>query len=534
MVTAAAERSYYSISQAAAVLGVSRVSMWRWINAGQVPVARLGHRTARIHRDDLDRLVRQRSGASTVSNGHFAQFYDVDEVLLDACAHYLGTALQGGDAAIIIATAEHVSVVEDRIRGAGIDLQAMRAAGRYIALDACATLSEFMVDDVPQADAFERVVGGALDRLAGDGRRVRAFGEMVAVLAGAGNFDGALSLELLWNDLVRTRSFSLFCAYPLATFSGEGHSKTLHDVASAHDHIVPAESYMALAADARSREVLLLQQKARSLEAEIVRRTQAEEQLRQALLAEQAARAAAEAALLQRDEFVSVASHELKTPLTTLSGYAQLVLRRLSRESEFDPERVTHAMQSIMNQADKLSRLLGNLLDISRLEEGKLRLERQSVDVARLVEETVALTRGRSDKHNILVASPPSTHANIDGLRIEQVLTNLLDNAIKYSPQGGPIEVVVARRRGAIELSVRDHGMGIPPERRDHIFERFYQAHSDGYRSGLGLGLYISRQIVELHGGTIHAEFPRSGGTRFVVRVPVAAPRRATAQVSAD
>jgi signal transduction histidine kinase len=113
--------------------------------------------------------------------------------------------------------------------------------------------------------------------------------------------------------------------------------------------------------------------------------------------------------------------------------------------------------------------------------------------------------------------------ADVDALRVEQVLSNLLDNAVKLSPDGGPIDVCLTQRATfSVELSVRDHGLGIPPEKREQIFERFYQAHGHDHRSGLGLGLYISRQMVELHGGEMRAEFPPDGGSRFVVRLPLA------------
>jgi signal transduction histidine kinase len=106
-------------------------------------------------------------------------------------------------------------------------------------------------------------------------------------------------------------------------------------------------------------------------------------------------------------------------------------------------------------------------------------------------------------------------------MRLEQVLTNLLDNAIKYSPEGTEVEVTLAPvESDMVELTVRDHGSGIPVENREQLFQRFYQAHANGHQGGMGLGLYISRQIVELHGGTIDAEFPTDGGTRFVVRLP--------------
>jgi signal transduction histidine kinase len=112
----------------------------------------------------------------------------------------------------------------------------------------------------------------------------------------------------------------------------------------------------------------------------------------------------------------------------------------------------------------------------------------------------------------------------LDPLRIEQVLTNLLDNAIKYSPDGGQIHISLSREADNVRLSVRDHGVGVPVEHRGHIFDRFYQAHAGGpltSMAGMGLGLYISRQIVELHGGSIDAEFPDDGGTRLVVSLPV-------------
>jgi signal transduction histidine kinase len=183
---------------------------------------------------------------------------------------------------------------------------------------------------------------------------------------------------------------------------------------------------------------------------------------------------------------------------------------------------VVNALRSITTQGDRLGRLLGQLLDISRLEAGKLRLESAPVDLCDLLDGIVRMAEPWRERHAITVERPDSLRARVDSLRLEQVLTNLLDNAVKYSPDGGSIELVLRLvDTGLAELSVRDHGLGIPPDRRAGIFERYYQAHSEGYRSGLGLGLYISRQIVELHGGEIRAEFPPDGGTRMVVRLPI-------------
>jgi excisionase family DNA binding protein len=531
------ERVYYSIGQAAAAVGVSRVSIWRWINAGQLPVARLGHRTARILRDDLQRVVAQhttsnvRGGHSSAPGArwsdmaptdHFVQFYELEDVLLDSIAQFIAAALRGGDAGIVVATSAHCTGIDERLRADGIDVPLAQVEGRYQVLDASETLAAFMVEGVPDDLRFSAVIGALLDRAAALGRRVRVFGEMVAVLASEGNHLGAVGLELLWNKLQKERAFALYCAYPMDHFSGLQLAKALGQVSEAHAHVIPVESYNALeGTDDRLREVLTLQQQARSLEAEIEERKTMEDRLRVSLAAEQAARESAEAALHLRDEFVSIASHELKTPLTTLSGHTQLMLRRFNREGHLDPERVVTSLRAINSQADKLTRLLGHLLDISRLEEGKLCLEPQPTDLAALLEQIVVGARGWSEQHTISLNAPASLEVYVDGLRLEQVLVNLLDNAIKYSPRGGAIDVALTRQRSSIEISVRDHGLGIAADKRAQIFERFYQAHAAGYRSGLGLGLYISRQIVEQHGGRIRAEFPRGGGTRFVVRLPV-------------
>src|SRR5207248_8559125 len=144
-------------------------------------------------------------------------------------------------------------------------------------------------------------------------------------------------------------------------------------------------------------------------------------------------------------------------------------------------------------------------------------------DLAQLVRDVVESAATQLQQHPVVGLLPNELVLEIDPLRIEQVLTNLLDNAIKYSPDGGQIEVSLRCLDAHVELAVRDHGVGVPLEHRAHIFDRFYQAHAGGPltgMAGMGLGLYISREIVELHEGTIAAEFPDQGGTRPVVTLP--------------
>jgi signal transduction histidine kinase len=223
-----------------------------------------------------------------------------------------------------------------------------------------------------------------------------------------------------------------------------------------------------------------------------------------------------------RDEFLSVAAHELKTPMTSLRGYAQLLEREFEKGDSPNPDRARRAALTIQIQADKLARLVSQLLDISRIQSGKLAIECQPTDVSLLVHEVIETARTQLKQHTLVARLPSELVLDIDPLRIEQVVTNLLDNAIKYSPEGGQIDVTLTAN-DQVHLTVRDRGVGVPPEHRALIFDRFYQAHAGGpltSMAGMGLGLYISRQIVELHGGTIEAEFPEDRGTRLVVTLP--------------
>jgi PAS domain S-box-containing protein len=224
-----------------------------------------------------------------------------------------------------------------------------------------------------------------------------------------------------------------------------------------------------------------------------------------------------------RDEFMSVAAHELKTPMTSLRGYAQLLGREFELGEVPNPARARRAALTIQVQSDKLARLVAQLLDISRIQSGKLAIERRSSDLSVLVKDVVDGARTQLRDHTLVAQMPAELTMPVDPLRIEQVVTNLIDNAIKYSPEGANIEVSLVDRGDSAQLTVRDYGVGVSPEHRAHIFDRFYQAHAGGpltSMAGMGLGLYISRQIVELHGGTIEAEFPETGGTKFVVTLP--------------
>jgi signal transduction histidine kinase len=241
--------------------------------------------------------------------------------------------------------------------------------------------------------------------------------------------------------------------------------------------------------------------------------------------AEQAARREADQAgyaVRQRDEFLSVAAHELKTPVTSLSGLSEWLLRMSDRGMTVEPGRQQRALTMLHRQAQNLSRLVTQLLEMTRLDADRLSLDRQDENLTDLVRRCVDQAQTQTSEHQIVLTATPDVHAAVDAFRFEQVITNLLDNAMKYSPEGGPIEVELGQPTpNRVRIAVRDHGIGIPPGQEIRIFERFFQAHRNSHRSGLGLGLYLSHQIVDEHGGRLTAEAASGGGSRFVVEVPV-------------
>ena len=221
-----------------------------------------------------------------------------------------------------------------------------------------------------------------------------------------------------------------------------------------------------------------------------------------------------------REAFISVAAHELKTPISSLRLSAQLAERVLQQTNTPEQERLSRQIHTVIDQSVKLARLVEQMLDVSRVKAGRLEIQPEPTDVVGLIEGIVDNARQKTTKHAVRLLAERPLDATMDPLRVEQVLVNLVDNAIKYSPNGGPIDIEATQEADSVRISVTDNGIGIPPEHRERVFEQFYQAHAGGSAAGMGLGLYISRQIAELHGGTLAAEFPEEGGSRFVLTLP--------------
>ena len=212
---------------------------------------------------------------------HFVQFYETQGFLLDSLSDFIGTGLCADDACIVVARQANLEGLAERLQAAGLDVAAASASGQYVALDAAETLSTFMVDGAPEPGRFAEVIGGIIARAARGRRRVRIFGEMVALLWAEANYDAVIRLEQLWNELQEVHAFSLFCAYPMQDCGGEALAEPLGHVCAGHSRVLPAESYSALGSpDDRLRAITLLQQQANSLHAEIEERKGAEAALR--------------------------------------------------------------------------------------------------------------------------------------------------------------------------------------------------------------------------------------------------------------
>src|SRR5215207_3098154 len=495
-------------------------------------------------------LVPRASWSEMREDDHFVQFYDEEEFLTDSLSGFVEAGHEAGEACVVVATRERREGLEQRLRACGLDVDALEAGGQYVALDAAELLSRLTVDGVPDPARCVDIIGDLIARAAGGGRRrVRVFGEMVALLCAEGNYEGAVRLEGLWNEVRATHSFQLFCAYPLGGFGGgEAHAEPLSRVCAGHSRVIPSESYTSLAdAEERLRAVTLLQQQARSLQREIAERKEAEEALRSALeererllVREQIARAEAESANRLKDEFLATVSHELRTPLTAIIGWSHML-----RHAALDEATAARGLETIERNAQAQAQLVEDILDVSRVITGKLRLNIGPVDAASVVNEAIDSVQLAAETKGIKLEvrlDPSARHVAGDAGRLQQVVWNLLSNAIKFTPAGGRVEVRMERAGSDAQIRVSDTGCGIAPDFLPFIFDRFRQADGTSTRchGGLGLGLAIVRHLVELHGGTVHAGSGGEGsGAVFTVQLPLMAPSETgeghhTAQAAAD
>jgi len=248
---------------------------------------------------------------------------------------------------------------------------------------------------------------------------------------------------------------------------------------------------------------------------------QALNQARQAEHAEQLARTGAERANRLKDEFLAIVSHELRTPLNSILGWSDML-----RRGRLEDSRRERALQSIYDSARRQAQLIDDLLDVSRIMSGKLRLDLTACDLRDIVNDAVQAAQLTAEAKGVALTVTADSWLGFiqgDGARVQQVISNLLSNAVKFTPAGGAVTVALKRKSEAVEVVVRDTGQGIPPEFLPSVFEPFRQADGSTTRThgGLGLGLSIVKHLVEAHNGTIIAESDGPGrGATFTIRFP--------------
>jgi PAS domain S-box-containing protein len=223
----------------------------------------------------------------------------------------------------------------------------------------------------------------------------------------------------------------------------------------------------------------------------------------------------------RKSDFIAVVSHELRTPLTTLTALIQVVHRKMVQQGE---QFVSATMEKANLQAKRMAIMINGFLQVSRLEAGKLSIEKQPFDIGRLLEEIVEETRLIVSSHVFNLAECDNLIVNADRDKITSVISNLISNAVKYSPKVNIIDIRCRLRENMVVVSVKDSGIGLKREELSHVFDRFYRVETSNTRhiSGFGIGLYLSKGIIKSHGGEIWAESELNDGTTFYFSLPLA------------
>jgi signal transduction histidine kinase len=444
---------------------------------------------------------------------HVVQFYGEDGFLLDELSRFIGTSLGAGEGAVVIATKEHRDGLARRLTALGLDTTNAVVQGRYIALDAVETLAKITVGGWPDDALFADVVGSVMTRVTAASARehaqVAAFGEMVALLWLDGKPEAAIRLEQLWNDLSRTHTFSLRCAYPMSSFCREEHGDLLLKICAEHSDVIPGESYTALVSqDERLRSIASLQQKAQALESEIADRKQVEEKLRRS-------QAALESLVEQR----TAALRQLTSRLLSLQDSER---RRIARELHdslgqylvalklnVDILRRSPGRAELWSQSEELmERCIAEVRTLSYLLHPPTMDAVGIASAARWYVEGFGLRSGL--KLTLDAPDDPVRLPDAIELALFRVLQEALTNVHRHSGASAA-EIVIRRSSGQVILEVRDNGRGIGQE----MLNRFLEA-----GTGVGVGLMSMHERARELGGKLEIETD-AAGTAVRIAIPV-------------
>jgi signal transduction histidine kinase len=446
---------------------------------------------------------------------HIVGFYESDGFLTTSVVDFVLPALRDGTPVILIATEPHRKGIETALQAAGVDLADAHERGLLRARDARETLDTIMDGDRPDPERFRTVIGGLIADVSGTGYEVRAYGEMVALLWEEGRIAGAIALEDLWNALAESYPFALLCTYPMEAFDREEATDAFHTVCRQHSAVIPSESYSQLSDPGeRARAVARLQQEASAGVKE-----------RLALREKQTELEAALDRLREldrlRNEFVAMVVHDIRSPAALTAGFLGML-----RDSwpDLEESEIEEFLARALESTEQVQRLVDDILTMSRLDSGEFTYDLQPIDLRSVVERAVSEVRSTTHRTIEVSAQRDLPPALADENRQVQILTNLLSNAVKFSPDSTVVRVAVRERGDEIVVRVRDEGVGISDEDAPKLFRPFSRLNprTERQSKGTGLGLYISKALVEGQGGTIWFDSVEGDGSTFAYTVPKA------------
>src|SRR5216683_2653541 len=520
---------------------------------------------------------------SPSTGDHVVQFYEDDEFLIDAVAHFVAAGLAAGEPALIVATELHRDAFVQRLRRNGSNVDAAVASGQLIMLDAQQTLLRFMVGDQPDWARFRATIGPVLQGCRGTAgsARVRVFGEMVDLLWRAGNRAAAIRLEELWNDLARLQSFTLLCAYAMGNFFMPGDGELFDRVCNRHSHVVPpgdgaapivrsleaelqqrrklegalrealrnravtagaaadmssqnSERFRLLIESVKDYAIFMLDADGRvtswNIGAERIKGYRAEEIIGQhfsrfyLLEDERVARESLERVLAEqkkteelREQLIAIVGHDLRSPLSSITTGAAVMLKR----GMLMPADAKVAAR-IARSGDRMTNIISQLLDFTRARlGGGILIDPKPIDLAEICAEVIDEIESAHPDRTVLFAADGDTRGVWDRARLAQVVSNLIGNAVKYGKRDAAIGVQLDNEDDAVTLCVHNEGPAIAADLLPSIFEPFRRQQNAMARGeGLGLGLYICREMIRAHGGEISVQSSDKAGTTFTVRLP--------------
>jgi signal transduction histidine kinase len=422
---------------------------------------------------------------------HEVQFYEDDEYLVESIYNFI----KRGSPAVVIANGEYINSIKQYINLKGDSF-------KPLFLDAEETLTKIMVGGMPDKRKLEDIITKGVARTKnGHEGKVRIYGDMSALLWERENKDAALLLEKLWNDLAEKHNFLFLCSYSLKSVAGEENMDKFENICRQHSRIVPAESYsLAKLEEERTREIARLQQRAISFELEIKRRKILEK---------------------IKEEFIALISHELKTPVTSLKMFTQMLIRRYEKEG--GPVDSAFQLVKMDAQISKLQKLVDELMDINKIDEGKLSYKMGGFDMDEVITKVLDKTQLLTNGHVIIRKGSSPRDVYGDRKRVGQVLMSLITNAVKFSPYSDKVVLSQKANGRFLTVSVRDFGLGISADEKKSLFERFYRGAEIKQKTfpGLGLGLYLASEIIKRHGGKIWVEDAKGPGSIFSFTIPL-------------